>query len=339
MTPSAAISPASSRETRRRKQPDRRCAAPVAACSQTARTGAAGCAPLGRYVDAGGHPREVLALAGAAGSVLVVDRDVHTLGDGRLVAHLASDEPAHNAELICALYLADPGGRRARAVTAEDLRVAPFSAGARLASSAVTHTAEADRTSGETGCPTLDPHGVPELVDRHGRAYRLAPTTGRPSIPELRWLRLPGCRQADRVCVVSLREVVGELESYEPARRLTVAALARHIDRPGLSTASLGAELRRLDASRIVLNRGLREAVRRAVREDGQSMSEIALRCGRVKYDARGNPSGETSWLARRVGLAPESGRNMPTPWIHSEVLALIARVGLGLSPREVELG
>jgi hypothetical protein len=67
-------------------------------------------------------------------------------------------------------------------------------------------------------------------------------------------------------------------------------------------------------------------------------MSEIAIRCGRVKRDRRGNESGETSWLARRLGLLPEGGQSTPTPWIHSDVLALIARSGLGLSPREVEL-
>jgi len=62
------------------------------------------------------------------------------------------------------------------------------------------------------------------------------------------------------------------------------------------------------------------------------------VRCGRVKRDRRGNVSGETSWLARRLGLLPEGGERVPTPWIHSEVLALIARRGLGLCPREVEL-
>jgi hypothetical protein len=66
-------------------------------------------------------------------------------------------------------------------------------------------------------------------------------------------------------------------------------------------------------------------------------MSEIAMRCGRIKRDATGNESGETSWLARRLGLLPEGGRRHLTPWIHSDVLALIARDGLGLSPREVE--
>ena len=68
------------------------------------------------------------------------------------------------------------------------------------------------------------------------------------------------------------------------------------------------------------------------------SMSEIALRCGRVKRDSKGNESGETSWLARRLGLLPDGGASAPTPWIHSDVLALIARQGLGLSPREVEV-
>ena len=67
-------------------------------------------------------------------------------------------------------------------------------------------------------------------------------------------------------------------------------------------------------------------------------MSEIAIRCGRVKRDQRGNVSGETSWLARRIGQLPDAGQSTPTPWISSDVLALIARDGLGLSPREVEL-
>jgi hypothetical protein len=138
---------------------------------------------------------------------------------------------------------------------------------------------------------------------------------------------------------VSVRDVVGSLESYEPVRTLTAAALARHGEDRTVSVSALRAELVRMDGSRIVLNRGLREAVLDAVEARGLSMSEIALRCGRVKYDARGNASGETSWLARRVGLAPEGGEREPTPWVHSEVLALIARAGLGISPREVELG
>jgi hypothetical protein len=43
-------------------------------------------------------------------------------------------------------------------------------------------------------------------------------------------------------------------------------------------------------------------------------MSEIAIRCGRIKRDANGNESGETSWLARRIGTLPESGRTGGDP-------------------------
>ena len=89
--------------------------------------------------------------------------------------------------------------------------------------------------------------------------------------------------------------------------------------------------------SPIVLNRRLREVTLAIVGSEQLSMSETAMRCGRVKRDTRGNVSGATSWLARRVGLLPEGGQTRHTPWIHSDVLALIARRGLAISPREVE--
>jgi hypothetical protein len=157
-------------------------------------------------------------------------------------------------------------------------------------------------------------------------------------IPELRWLRLPPPGCLGPVEPVSLRDVVGAIEDYEPARTLTAAAVARHDADRACSIAALRSELHRVGASRIVLNRRLRECVVDALAREQLSMSEIAARCGRVKRDRRGNVSGETSWLARRLGLLPEGGERIPTPWIHSDVLALIARRGLGLSPREVEL-
>jgi len=101
----------------------------------------------------------------------------------------------------------------------------------------------------------------------------------------------------------------------------------------------LRAELVRVQLSPIVLNRRLREAAQTYMQREGVSLSEVATRCGRVKRDAAGNESGETSWLARRLGIVPEGGREAPTPWIHTDVLGLIARRGLGLSPREVEAG
>ena len=120
---------------------------------------------------------------------------------------------------------------------------------------------------------------------------------------------------------------------------MTAAAIARNRRDPAVSVATLGLELRRLAASPIVLNRRLREAVIDASLRRGVSLSAIALACGRVKYDHRGRRSGETSWLARRVGLPGEDGLRRPTPWVHTNVLGLIARDGLGIAPHEVELG
>ncbi len=283
---------------------------------------------LARYVDRRGRPREVVARPGYAGSVLVLDRDAHTLGDRRLVAHLGADEPRENAALVCRHYLRDPR-RRCGPLTPEDLRSPGPGAQA-----AGERTADAAEDSGPLACPRArSRERPPAVIDGEGREYRLGHTSGRLAVPELRWLSGPGEQP------VSVREVVGRTESYEPARSLTRAALTRHRADRALSVAVLRAELRRMEASRIVLNRGLREAVQEAMRTRGLSMSEIALRCGRVKYDARGNASGETSWLARRIGLAPEGGERRPTPWVHSDVLALIARAGLDMCPREVELG
>ncbi|HWF31691.1 MAG TPA: hypothetical protein VG188_03940 [Solirubrobacteraceae bacterium] len=157
------------------------------------------------------------------------------------------------------------------------------------------------------------------------------------SIPELRWGCLPSAGAQEWV-PVSLREAIASLERYEPVRTMTACALALKEQADDVSVTVLRAELRRVQESPIVLNRGLRKAVLDAVERRGQSLSEIAMRCGRVKRDAAGNESGETSWLARRLGLLPEGGRERATPWIHSDVLALIARDGLGVSPREVEV-
>jgi hypothetical protein len=275
---------------------------------------------LDRYTDRRGNAREVLAQRGTAGSVLVLDRDRVTLSDTRLVAHLAADEPTENAALVCANYLRDMAVTRqhCRLVTNEDLHSAPFAAQ-----------------------PEAQAHDEPvssgEPVDRLGRHYRLQTLQSGMLIPELRWCRdeSPLAPQASEA--VSVREAIAALESYEPVRALTMQALSLH-DGIDISTAVLRAELARVQQSPIVLNRRLRETVLEHVASGDLSMSEIAVRCGRVKRDRKGNESGETSWLARRLGLVPEGGHSTPTPWIHSDVLALIARSGLGISPREVEL-
>jgi len=275
---------------------------------------------LARYREESGRLHEVVTRPGAEGSVLVIDRDAVTLCDRRLVAHLAPDEEPCNARVICGHYLADRTRGRCRRVVAGDLEASPM---------------RQLFCDGETGEPA-----VVEVSGRGGLRYALVPVdTGR-SVSELRWsvaepagASVPGRR------VLSLREVIGAAESYEPARAITSRQLARFESDPGVSVCVLRGELERMDASRIVLNRGLREAVCRVVGTQELTMNEIAIRCERTKRDGRGRLSGETSWLARRLGLAPEGSAELPSPWIHSEVLALIARRGIGVSPCEVELG
>ncbi len=273
---------------------------------------------LGRYTARPGRPREVIAGDGAAGSVLVVDRDAITHGDRRLIAHLGADEPAHNASVICRHYLQEPveHRRRCRLMTSEDAQLAPFD----------------EQPQGEVDADER------EVVDRAGCRYRLQLVHGQMSAPQLRWCRRRSGRPEAGEETVSVRAVIGAVESYEPVCALTARALAIH-DRPsGTSVKVLRSELQRVRSSSVVLNRLLRQVVLARIERGELSMSEIAMRCGRVKRDRRGNQSGETSWLARRLGLLPESGHAAPTPWIHSDVLALIARDGLGVSPHEVEL-
>jgi hypothetical protein len=254
--------------------------------------------------------------------MLVIDRDARTRGDRRLVAHLASDEPAENAELVARRYIEDLGRERyrCRAVTDQDIRTVPFA----------DEEAELQETS---NLATAEP------LEGRGRLYRLELLDTGMSIPELRWCRLASSPpRGEPPQIVSMREAIGWLESYEPLRAITRSMLSRRDFDGDVSTTVLRAELARVQNSPIVLNRGLREAALASIQRHQLSMSEIAIRCGRVKRDRRGNVSGETSWLARRLGLLPEGGQGAPTPWIHSDVLALIARRGLGISPREVEL-
>jgi hypothetical protein len=270
---------------------------------------------LARYVDAGRRAREIVARAGSGGSILVLDRDAATLGDRRLVAHLGADEPSGNAALVCASYLDHlrQGGGRCRAVTPADFRVQPY-------------PAEDADLSADSGA-----------VDESGRVYTLAPVATGMTIPELRWRRQARDTSADGAQVVSVRQSVAALQSYEPIRTLTRRALAQDLDDGLLSTVVVRSELARIERSPIVLNRKLREVTLACMRREGLSLSEIAIRCGRIKRDGASGQSGETSWLARRLGLLPEGGKDMPTPWIHTDTLALIARRGLGVSPRDVE--
>jgi len=279
--------------------------------------GARGTRSLGSYIALDTQQtREVVSLQRPDGSTLVVDYQLGTLSDGRLIAHLAADEPPENAQIVCELYLADDTRGRCRAVTREDFDLTRHAT---------------PPPSGADAPPAVD-----AVKDAEGHVYRIRELPTLETIGELRWTRSREPGREFGFDAVSFRDVVAAVEAYEPARTLTAQALTRCAR--NLSTRRLREEYERLIGSPIVLNRGLREAVQRELRLGVLSMSEIALRCGRVKRDTRGNLSGETSWLARRIGLMPEGGEQKPGPWIHSDVLALIARDGLGVCPREVEL-
>ncbi|HEY7951680.1 MAG TPA: hypothetical protein VID70_01755 [Solirubrobacteraceae bacterium] len=269
---------------------------------------------LARYSDPHGRLREILTHPGSHGSILLIDRDVVTRGDLRLLAHLAADEPPGNALFTCKDYLRSSRKRPCRALQPEDLWVAPLAA-----------------ASHSDSPPEVD------LLDAHGRSYRLLPRSEGIAIPELRWHRLAAAPHSDPQ-PLSLREVIAAFQSYQPMRDITARALCSQAPSTRLSISTLRGELQRINASPIVLNRGLREAVQRAL-ANGDSLSEIATRCGRLKRESRGNLQGDTSWLARRIGLLPNARKSEPTPWVRSEVLALIARRGLRIAPMEVELG
>jgi hypothetical protein len=272
---------------------------------------------LGAYLARGGGRRELIARSGAEGSVLVIDRDAVSARDERLVAHLDADESPNNARMVCRQYIdhARSGEYRVRGVTEDDTERAPFP----------------DDASG-----SFVPDGGELRPIRGSCSFQLGLVRGGLSIPELRWRRIGSA--GARSQVVSLRDAVAALQSYEPACRLTRSALRSHAGSKTVSSTVVRQEHARLCASPIVLNRRLREVVLATVERGEPTMSAIAVRCGRVKRDRRGNISGETSWLARRIGLLPEGGALEPTPWVHTDVLALIARVGLGIDPREVEL-
>jgi hypothetical protein len=265
---------------------------------------------LGRYRGPDDEQRELRCLHLPDGRRLVVDWRRERRADARLVGELAADEPPQNAAILARVYLDDPTRGRCRALRAGDVfGVSP-------------HRAR-DEVEG-----SREP-----LCDERGTLYEIRVLREDDSYPQLRWISRTGSETGRPL---SLRAVVGRLQSYEPALTLTRRALAIHKSDGHVSTCCLRDELQRVEASPLVLNRGLREAVLARAAE-GVTFSEIALRCGRVKHDAKGVYSGETSWLSRRIGVLPEGGKEEPTPWVHGDVLALIAREGLDLAPIEVE--
>jgi hypothetical protein len=274
---------------------------------------------LGQYTAPDdGHARDIVSLKRPDGSTLVIDGLAGDLADARLVAQLAPEEPVENADIVAGMYLAGPTRGHCRRLTEQDLNP--------------THDRDSCTPNGSIPWQRI------ALGDADGHIYRIRELAAGASASELRWTRSCQPAREHPFDAVRLRDVVGALQDYEPARSLTAHALTAHGERRDASVCRLAGELQRLARSPIVLNRRLREAVQSRLARGDLTMSEIAIRCGRYKRDRRGNVSGETSWLARRIGHAPEAGRDQPTPWVHSDSLALIARDGLAISPNEVEL-
>jgi hypothetical protein len=177
------------------------------------------------------------------------------------------------------------------------------------------------------------------LRDVNSVTYQLALTAStrdEQRVRELRWTRFTQEDPRRRPC--TLREVVGALEAYEPARAMTLAAIVRYEREPEPPSAGkVRGELSRLDESRYVLNRGIREAVLNATESGLVTMSQIAARCGHL-HEGKPDGCGDTSWLQRRIGLMRDSDADEPSPWIDNAVLARIAREGLGIDPSSVEL-
>lgn len=257
--------------------------------------------------------REIVQHERSDSARVLIDQIASDGADARLIAVLAADEPPENAVLMCGLYLRDPTRGRCRLACPEDLQV----------SAPLTNEATALREPPD------------KLLDNQGRVYRLVAMDhrSRPQL-QLRWTR---ARPGSAPETVTLRAVVGAIEAYEPARSMTEQALCQQQLVGELSTERLRNELSTLSASTIVLNRGLREAVLRRVAA-GESPRAMAERCGHLRDGGEARPSGDPSWLMRRIGLMPPSGSEAPTPWVSLDVLEVIACEALGVHPSEVAL-
>lgn len=264
-----------------------------------------------------GRDRQILAVTRADGARLVIDWIAGTRSDARLVGEIAADEPAANARILAQAYLADPSKGRCRRLRRADLHP--------------------PQPTPHSPASPGSPAAVETLDDRAGGIYTIGRLPRSGLSCELRWTRRQDGQDGEPE-VLTLRSVIGALESYEPARAITATVIDAHRHDPSVSIEALRLELQRLADSSTVLNRGLREAVQARIDAGSLTMSEIAIRCGRIKHHPGGQISGETSWLARRIGIKAETPDQPPTPWVHTDVLALIARSGLHLCPREVEL-
>ena len=263
--------------------------------------GARGTRSLGSYIALGSEQRrEVVSLQRPDGSTLVVDYQLGALSDGRLIAHLAADEPPENAHIVCELYLADDTKGRCRAVTQEDF----------------------DLTRHATPPPPAAdaPTAVDSLKDADGHVYRIRELPTLETMPELRWTRSASqaASSASTPCIPRCRRRCRSLRAGANPHRP-----GAHPLRQDLSTRRLAEEHERLSGSPIVLNRGLREAVQRVLRDE-LSMSEIAhpLRADQARQARQPERGDELAGAPHRPAAG---GEGRPT-WSQRQ-LALIARM------------
>ena len=189
--------------------------------------------PLAHYTDRDGREREIVGIPGAGGSMLVVDRIHGGVGEERVVAHLCPDEPNENARIVTSLYLSDPRPRRCRALRDEDLHGAP-----------PDWTTEQQMLADQAEAQDQE-----ALVDQDRFAYELA-EQGLLAVRELRWQRRSPDGSAEPV---TLRQVIGALQSYEPARTRTAQALQRYDGDGEISVTCLRGEFERISSSSSVL--------------------------------------------------------------------------------------
>lgn len=250
---------------------------------------------VARYLDRRCR-RELVLVVGDGLKRCLIDRASVTGADRRLVGELAPEERSENAVVLARDYLH------------------------------TTHRA----------CVTYPPPPCPAdaaiptcLVDADGNTYTIEEAHRAEHGTDLRWVRTSplGVRHP-----VTLHEVVGAMEDYEPALAMTEGALAA---RPEVAGGVLRRQQARLASSRLVLNRKLREAVQAEMRR-GTTLAEIAARCGRTRSAASGRLIGEGAWVARRVGLS-RVGQAAAHRWIDHDVLAEVADA-IGLTPDDPEL-
>lgn len=252
------------------------------------------------YRNQNGEQREVVIYERPEQSTLVIDRNNESHADLRLVGEIPTDEPEANARLLACMWAGCPLEKRHIAVYTGELPHVPEALPTRLAIDEVTYR-------------------IALVAREHGPGNDLRWVIERPGRPAV---------------VTTLRQVVAAFEAYEPATAMSNAAIELTPEEVDGGHAVLARELNRVRSSRRILNRGLREAVQAEVAR-GTSLAEIAARCGRVEI-VKGASKGESSWVARRVGLAGD-GHGVPRRWIDRDVLVQIA-AAISLTPADVEL-